>query len=135
MLRSELKPGDLFRYVTFDQTTLYWVPEAGKLAPSVALASFAGVNTLKEEVTLVSRAGHTSQPETAEIDPTHYKALDPEPVDVMDAWDLSRWLAQVVKYVARAGKKPNNDAVTDLKKAHRYLSREIARLEGRRAWT
>jgi hypothetical protein len=131
MLRKDLKPGTLFRYSESSSSdpALYWVKEQGKKPPVGAIVSIP-IGGDYDEVVIV----HSTPELTEAIDPAHYKALDPEPVDVIDAWDLSRWLAQVVKYVARAGKKPNNDAVTDLKKAHRYLSREIARLEGRRAW-
>jgi hypothetical protein len=35
----------------------------------------------------------------------------------------------VVKYVVRAGRKPGEDELKDLKKARDYLDREITRLE------
>lgn len=64
-----------------------------------------------------------------EIDPQHYKRLDPEPIDVIEAWELSYSLGAVIKYIARAGHKPGNDHVTDLKKAAWFLDREIRRQE------
>lgn len=63
------------------------------------------------------------------IRPEHYARLDPEPVDVIEAWGLGFGLGNVVKYVARAGHKPGADALDDLSKAAYYLGREIARLE------
>ncbi len=53
-----------------------------------------------------------------------------EVIAVLAAWGLldNFCLANVVKYVARAGKK--GDAVEDLKKACWYLSYEIRRREG-----
>jgi hypothetical protein len=54
--------------------------------------------------------------------------LDPEPIDVIDAWGLGFALGNAVKYISRAGRKPGNDALTDLRKAAFYLAREIARL-------
>lgn len=62
--------------------------------------------------------------------PSHYATLSPEPIDVIDAWSLGWNLGNVVKYVARAGRK--GDALGDLRKAARYLEREIARLEAKR---
>jgi hypothetical protein len=66
-------------------------------------------------------------------DPDYYKTLNPEPIDVTEGWELNPNLASVVWYIARAGKK-TEDARPDLLKARRFLSREIAALEGRRAW-
>ena len=57
--------------------------------------------------------------------PEHYTALSPEPIDVIEAWELNFNLGNVVKYVARAGRK--GDALEDLQKALWYLAREVAR--------
>lgn len=51
-----------------------------------------------------------------------------EAIKVIEAWGLGFCLGNVVKYLARAGKK--GALVEDLKKARWYLDREIARLEG-----
>lgn len=59
--------------------------------------------------------------------PTHYQ-LDPEPVAVIEAWGLGFSLGNVLKYLARAGRKPGVPALDDLRKARDYLDREIARL-------
>lgn len=58
--------------------------------------------------------------------PSHYSRLVPQPLDVIEAWKLDHHSACVVKYVARAGHK--GDAVTDLRKAQKYLERRIAML-------
>jgi hypothetical protein len=63
--------------------------------------------------------------------PAYYARLVPEPLDVIEAWGLGFSLGCVVKYCARAGHKPGEDAVADLKKARFYIDREIARLEAR----
>ena len=60
--------------------------------------------------------------------PTHYSRLDPQPIEVIEAWNLGWNKSCVIKYVARAGHK--EDAVRDLKKAIWHLRREIAILEG-----
>lgn len=59
--------------------------------------------------------------------PKHY-TLDVEPIDVIEAWRLGFHLGNVVKYIARAGRK-TEDPTEDLKKARWYLDRYIQRLE------
>lgn len=77
----------------------------------------------------------TDVPITSPIEsPAHYTSTTVEPIDAIEAWDLNFRLANVVKYIARCGKKPGIDPTNDLRKARAYLNREIARLEGRRAW-
>jgi len=58
--------------------------------------------------------------------PEHYRRLDPEPIDVIRAWDLPFTIGNVVKYVARYRFK---DGVEDLKKARHYLDLEIEAME------
>ena len=56
--------------------------------------------------------------------PSHYRAkADFDVIDFCKAYDLNFNLGNVVKYVARAGKK--GDKIQDLKKAINYLTREI----------
>lgn len=52
--------------------------------------------------------------------PEHYR-LDPEPIDVIKAWNLDFCLGNVVKYVARAGRKAGESRDSDLHKATTYL--------------
>lgn len=59
--------------------------------------------------------------------PNYYKSSTIEPIDVIEDWSLNFALGSVIKYIKRAGDKPNNPAVDDLKKAKWYLEREIAR--------
>lgn len=65
--------------------------------------------------------------------PNHYGGDDSqyEVVKVAEAWDLDKdaYLFNVVKYVARAGKKDKNKELEDLKKASWYLERKIENLE------
>ena len=56
--------------------------------------------------------------------PPHYKAGGIETIDFIEAKDLNYRLGNVIKYVARAGKK-HTDPVQDLEKALWYLQREI----------
>jgi hypothetical protein len=61
--------------------------------------------------------------------PPHYKAGGIEVIDFIEAKDLNFRLANVVKYVSRAGKK-DSDPVQDLEKALFYLKREIDARKG-----
>ncbi len=56
--------------------------------------------------------------------PLHYTTGGVETLDFIEAKDLNYRLGNVVKYVARAGKK-YTDPIEDLKKARFYLDREI----------
>jgi hypothetical protein len=61
--------------------------------------------------------------------PKHYGGEDDpyEAIKVVEAWQLSFHLGNVVKYISRAGKK--GDVLEDLKKARWYLDREITNRE------
>jgi hypothetical protein len=54
-----------------------------------------------------------------------------EVIKVCEAWELDKdaYLFNVVKYVARAGKKDPAKEIEDLKKAQFYLERKIKNLE------
>lgn len=62
--------------------------------------------------------------------PDHYNSKGIEVMDVIRAFDLSFSLGNVVKYVARAGKKHKETYLEDLKKAKWYLDEEIRHVEG-----
>jgi uncharacterized protein DUF3310 len=61
--------------------------------------------------------------------PEHYGGADNpyEAIKVVEAWDLGFHLGNVLKYIARAGRK--GAPLEDLKKARWYLDRYIANLE------
>lgn len=61
--------------------------------------------------------------------PAHYSKLQPEPITVIEGWQLGFNLGNAVKYIGRAGRKPGETALEDLRKARWYLSREVERLE------
>ena len=56
--------------------------------------------------------------------PDYYKRGGIEAIDAIEAWGLGFNLGNVVKYIARAGRK-TKDGLQDLKKAEWYLNREI----------
>ena|ERR1700751_2104687 len=74
------------------------------------------------------------------IKPKHYNVGDTyEVFNVLDAWNVGTrtqtsgfYLGTVVKYIARAGVKPDADYLEDLRKARVYLQREIDNEKGRR---
>lgn len=61
--------------------------------------------------------------------PDHYGGAESayEAIKVIEAWQLGFHLGNVVKYIARAGKK--GAALEDLKKAAWYLNRYIEAVE------
>ncbi len=69
--------------------------------------------------------------------PTHYANGKIEPIDFIEDKGLNFNLGNVVKYVARAGRKKSVGkslevkALEDLKKARFYIDREIATREAR----
>ncbi len=56
----------------------------------------------------------------APIDPDHYVARSPEPIEVIEAWRLNYPLGNAVKYIARAD-HPMSNRRADLLKAANYL--------------
>lgn len=62
--------------------------------------------------------------------PSHYNSGKIEVIDAIEDWKLGFHLGNVVKYIARAGKKDPNKLIEDLKKARWYLDREIQRVQG-----
>ena len=60
--------------------------------------------------------------------PGYYKRGGIEAIDAIEAWELGFNLGNVVKYIARAGRK-TVDGLQDLRKAAWYLDREIKRRE------
>jgi hypothetical protein len=66
---------------------------------------------------------HEPDPNTI-INPTHYTQNKIECIQVTELFNFC--LGNVIKYVWRAGLKPGNSRIDDLKKALWYLNREIA---------
>lgn len=67
----------------------------------------------------------------SDVKPAHYKVNDVyEVFNVLEAWELDKdfYLGNVIKYVARAGKKNPDKYKEDLQKALVYLERRILSL-------
>lgn len=65
--------------------------------------------------------------------PAHYGGANStyEVFNVLEAWGLDKdfYLGNVIKYIARAGKKDSTKELEDLEKAEVYLKRRIAELK------
>ena len=61
--------------------------------------------------------------------PTYYNVGGIEVADFIEAYELNFNLGNVLKYVARAGRKGSESTLTALQKAQVYLNREIAYIE------
>ena len=59
---------------------------------------------------------------------SHYRNLKPEPIEVIENWELDFNLGNVLKYIGRAGKKEGESELKDLEKAKEYLDRKILKL-------
>jgi hypothetical protein len=59
--------------------------------------------------------------------PEHYQSKNMEAIDVIESYKLNFSLGSALKYILRAGKKPEEQMEEDLKKAIWYLQREIDR--------
>lgn len=64
----------------------------------------------------------------------HYTKLNPEPIDVIEAWGLNFRLANALKYISRAGRKDPSKTIEDLEKCGAYIRREINWLRGTPGW-
>lgn len=62
--------------------------------------------------------------------PAHYNSTKFKPIDVINDWGLGFSTGNALKYISRAGKKPGETEVDDLKKARWYLNARIAELGG-----
>ena len=61
--------------------------------------------------------------------PAHYLAGKIEVIDFIEDQKFDFHIGNVVKYLARAGRKHKDSELEDLKKAAWYLQRKIVRLE------
>jgi hypothetical protein len=64
------------------------------------------------------------------INPSHYADLGQySALHVIEAWDLGYHLGNALKYIQRAGKKPGETELRDLRKARWYLQRHMHLLD------
>lgn len=105
----------------------YWGPRTMNPvdAPEVSVSE---LNTEATEDQVVEHEGYDV------IDPPHYKGFSngAEPIDIIEHLTPNKGTA--VKYLARAGRKPDAEELKDLRKALRYVQREINLIEGNPSW-
>lgn len=96
---------------------------------------------LTRQLTGTVRRAVTHEPTAPNVDqqpndnvnhPAHYKFSAIEVIDALEAWDLPFHLANVIKYVARAGRKSADTLLNDLEKARWYLDRYINFLKAKK---
>lgn len=64
------------------------------------------------------------------VEPAHYRDLEEySALHVAEKWGLNYHLGNAIKYIQRAGKKPNTPEIQDLKKAIWYLRRYVHHLD------
>ena len=61
----------------------------------------------------------------SKISPKHYSKLKPQPIEVVEAWELDHHRASALAYLARAGSKPGESYESDIRKAIWFLERSI----------
>lgn len=108
----------------------------GAITASEHLNTDCGI-WLSDRFTLIQRDGNfisrkqeppMSEPLPGLVNhPPHYAGLSPEPVDVIEAWQLEWHEGNAMKYIARA--KNKGERVQDLRKAAWYLTRKADMLE------
>jgi hypothetical protein len=60
------------------------------------------------------------------VNPPHYADLgEYSALHVTEKWDLGFHLGNLLKYIQRSGRKPDENALTDLRKARWYLQRHL----------
>jgi hypothetical protein len=95
-------------------------------SPYVGVDPFAG--TKPKAVTIPDCTAKASP-----LRPAHYGCDGNvyEVFNVLEAWGLDKdfYLGNVIKYIARAGKKDSSKELEDLQKAEVYLKRRIAELK------
>lgn len=83
---------------------------------------------IDRNATLIQRTWPTDERDLSKPD-YYVDGRKHEPFDVINDWQLSFALGNVVKYISRCGRK-TADPIPDLEKARVYLDMEITRLKG-----
>ena len=67
----------------------------------------------------------SESPDALAVSPSYYTRGEIQPWDFIRDQELNYHLGNAVKYIVRAGKKPDNTAAKDLQKAIHYLQNEL----------
>ena len=95
----------------------YYVPDEYSVIPSYLSEPSSG------------RAGTSNSSERSKQNPDHYQLGKIQTWDFIIDQDLDFLLGNVVKYVVRAGAKPGESRLDDLKKAQAYINKAIETCE------
>ena len=68
---------------------------------------------------------NTMDKKTDNIRPRYYNDSKISPFDVIDDWQLDFYAGSILKYLKRAGKKPGEDRLKDLRKVKTYIDKMI----------
>ena len=108
-------------------------PKIGKHELNTAIKKLEGKELFPEAVERAKDIVENSNIKEMVNGPQHYGGKDNpyEVIKVCEAWGLDKdaYLFNVVKYVARAGKKDPQKELEDLKKAIFYLNRKVENLQ------
>lgn len=64
-----------------------------------------------------------------EYHPDYYQTENMEPWDIIKEFQLNYWTGTAVSYLCRAGKKPGEPEINDIRKAYTFLSEYLRYLE------
>lgn len=111
---------------------VFYISTTENTAKQIDAMVYAGLLSEDEGCELYDKTiDYINKPRTEDdVDhPTHYNTGNIEVIDAIEDWQLGFHLGNVVKYVARAGKKDPDRVIEDLKKAQWYLARYINSLD------
>lgn len=127
------KVGDVVRLVNTDEMSEEWRGKSVTISAVNTLGRFYRIEEdggqciwYESDIEYLEASAAEKIQGNESTHPTHYQG-GVEPIDLIEAQQLSFNRGNVVKYVCRAGRKDNE--LEDLKKAEFYLKREIDRLE------
>lgn len=147
MKRKDLKIGQLFVYSTAPMVPMLVVPdslttsEANNQALKAGVSNFSNTSTARpcweDDVIIMEPKGKSASKaepliaQQALISQPHY-VMRPEPVEAIEGWGYANnwYRANAIAYLARAGKKENVSAESDLLKAITFIVREITSSRG-----
>jgi len=112
MKRKDVTDGELFVYAESSRHVFQAVPDEGWYLknPKAQFTSSPKTACMESDVVLVGEEAAETGGKNAEVgadpaSPAHYRAFTIEPIDAIESWGLNFRLANVIKYIARAGRK------------------------------
>lgn len=125
---------DLFLFIQPWMTEEYWIPTYPDENNHSQLNKFddeyIGDHQVKPTKDLTVKNAKEAQKIIDNVNhPSHYTFGKIEVIEAIEDWQLGYHLGNVVKYVARSGKKDPSKTIEDLKKAKWYLERKIQMME------